>query len=435
MILQKEQELSKNCWYEAGVTRPAPCPPLQGTVRADVCVVGAGFAGLSAALQLAQRGYSVVVLEARRSGWGASGRNGGQALVGYASDDAILAQLPKEDARRAWHFTREAMDLLRDNIAQYHIDCDYVSGYLSLAVNAKKARAVHEWCDFVGSEFDYPMQKIATHEMGDWIASQRFHAGVFDAGSGHLHPLKYCLGLARAAQQAGVRLYEDSPARRMEQGSAGQPTRVFTDQGQVEAEFVVLAGNVYLDQFGAELAPALSSKIMPVGTYIIASQAMQAARCDALIKGRAAVCDTNFVLDYFRPSADSRMIFGGRVSYSTTTPRNLIGSMRERMLAVFPQLQDLQVEYAWGGFVDITMNRAPDFGRIGKNVYYLQGFSGHGLALTGMAGKLVAEAIAGQAERFDLLAKLRHLPFPGGKLLRTPALVLGMAYYRLLDCF
>jgi gamma-glutamylputrescine oxidase len=208
-----------------------------------------------------------------------------------------------------------------------------------------------------------------------------------------------------------------------------------TAQGQVEADFVVLAGNVYLDQFSPQLAPQLAPRIMPVGTYIIASDSLGEARANALIRDRAAVCDTNFVLDYFRLSADHRVIFGGKVSYSTATPINLAEGMRQRMLAVFPQLTDVAVPYAWGGFVDITINRGPDFGRIDPNIYYLQGFSGHGLALTGLAGKLVAEAIAGQAGRFDLLSRIKHHPFPGGTALRTPALVLGMLYYRLRDYF
>ena len=204
------------------------------------------------------------------------------------------------------------------------------------------------------------------------------------------------------------------------------------DRGSVRASHVLLAGNVYLHG----VAPALEARIMPVGTYIVASEPLAPELARSLIPSGAAVCDTNFVLDYFRPTADHRMLYGGRVSYSTATPANLATSMQRRMAATFPQLADTKIEYSWGGFVDISMNRAPDFGRLPgphANVYYLQGFSGHGLALTGLAGRLVAEAIAGDAERFDTFARIRHRPFPGGRLLRTPALVLGMAYYRLRD--
>ncbi|MFA9216944.1 MAG: NAD(P)/FAD-dependent oxidoreductase, partial [Sphingomonadaceae bacterium] len=262
------------------------------------------------------------------------------------------------------------------------------------------------------------------------IASERFHSGLYDPRSGHLHPLKYCLGLAKAAREAGVEIFENSPVTSVQRGA--QPI-VRTAHGEVACDFVVLAGNVYLNEYGKAVAPDIGSRIMPVGTYIVATEPMGEERVAALIRHRAAVCDTNFVLDYFRPTADHRMLFGGRVSYSGATPLNLVESMRRRMLAVFPQLDDLAVPHAWGGFVDITMNRGPDFGRLDPNLYYLQGFSGHGLALTGMAGQLAAEAIAGQAGRFDLLAKLRHHSFPGGAAMRTPALVLGMLYHRIKD--
>jgi gamma-glutamylputrescine oxidase len=255
---------------------------------------------------------------------------------------------------------------------------------------------------------------------------------VHDPRSGHLHPLRYTRALARAAAAAGVRLHEHSEVRTLEPGAT---VRLRCDAGEVRARQVLLAGNVYLGR----LVPSLAARIMPVGTYIACSAVLGAARAGALIPSRAAVCDTDFVLDYFRPTADGRLLYGGRASYSTRTPRRLGEAMRRRMLATFPQLADAPIDHAWGGFVDISLNRAPDFGRLPAaaggpaNVYYLQGFSGHGLALTGLAGRLVAEAIAGDASRFDVFARLRHRAFPGGTRLRTPALVLGMLWYRLRD--
>ncbi|NRR29185.1 FAD-binding oxidoreductase [Oxalobacteraceae bacterium] len=430
MLLKRDEKLTENSYYEASVRRPAPLPALAGRMTADVCVIGAGLAGLSAALELRARGLSVVVLEAQTAGWGASGRNGGQAIVGYASDESIEAQFGLDDARTAWQVTVDALDLLRERIATHEIDCDFVSGYLSLAVNAKKAAELVKSTAELERRYGYAMQTVAPDQVGEWIASERFHSGVFDPRSGHLHPLKYCLGLARAAREAGAQIFEHSPVVQVERGV--RPV-VRTSQGEVACDFVVMAGNVYLNEYGKAVAPEIGARIMPVGTYIIATEPMEAGRAEALIRQRAAVCDTNFVLDYFRPTADHRMLFGGRVSYSGATPMNLAGSMRQRMLAVFPQLSDLAVPHAWGGFVDITMNRGPDFGRVDSNIYYLQGFSGHGLALTGMAGQLAAEAIAGQAGRFDLLARLRHHAFPGGPAMRTPALVLGMLYHRIRD--
>lgn len=429
-----EYELTRNSYYAASVTRPPVTAPLAGRITADVCVVGGGYAGLSAALELAERGYSVALLESQQIGWGASGRNGGQALVGYgfAGQEAIEVQLSADEARRAWAVSVEALQLLHTRIDQHDIDCDYVPGQLTLAVNVIKGRLLEAWARRVEQVYAYPLQIIGHPEIGDWVASKRFHSGVFDAQSGHLHPLKYCLGLAAAARAAGVQIFENTAAIRIERGV--QPL-VKTTHGAVACRFVVLAGNVYLGQFGKRIAPELLPRIMPVGTYLIATEPMDAARADALIRQRAAAFDTNLILDYFRLTPDHRLLFGGGESYCTRTPSGLRGRMRQRMLAVFPQLVDLQVPYVWGGFVDLTMNQAPDFGRLGSNIYYLQGFSGHGLALAGMAGKLVAETVAGQAERFDLFSRIKHHAFPGGRLLRMPALVLGMLYYRLRDYF
>ncbi len=429
----REAGLNDNSWYVASAPSTEHYPALAEHRETDVCVIGGGLAGLSAALDLRTRGYRVAVLEGREFGWGASGRNGGQALVGLACDiEVVERQLGHEDARRVWDTTLEALDLIHERRAQYAIDCDWQAGYLSMAVNARKTRDLHAWCEQIATRYGFAqMRPFGAGEVRQWIDSPRFAGGAYDPVSGHLHPLKYTQGLARAAAQAGAHLYEQTTAVEIVRGAApvvharGADGKTF----QVRCQQVLLAGNVYLDR----LVPEIAARIMPVGTYIVASAPVGAERARALIPSRAAVCDTNFVLDYFRFSHDDRMLFGGRVSYSTVTPMNLAESMRQRMCAALPQLADVPVEYAWGGFVDITMNRAPDFGRIGSNLWYLQGFSGHGLALTGLAGRLAAEAIAGDSERFDVYARLRHHDFPGGRLLRTPALVLAMAWYRLRD--
>lgn len=437
-LLQTDLELTKNSYYAATAPRRQRFPALQSNVDADVAIIGGGLAGLSAAIELADRGYRVVVLEARQVGWGASGRNGGQAIAGLACDHSVVeSQLGHADARRVWDMTMEALRLIGERRERFGIECDWRSGYLGLAVNERKARELRVWHDQMQRDYGYETRWIAPQEMQHWIASPRFHSGIHDPKSGHLHPLKYSLGLAAAAASLGVQIHEDSAVTAIQ---PGRVARLRTAQGSVNASHVLLAGNVYLQG----LAPVLEARVMPVGTYIVASEAIDAKLIESLIPSGSAVCDTNFVLDYFRPTVDHRMLYGGRVSYSTATPMNLAASMQRRMARSFPQLKNTKVEYAWGGFVDISMNRAPDFGRLSErlddaaradwsNVYYLQGFSGHGLALTGLAGKLVAEAIAGDAERFDTFARIRHRPFPGGKLLRTPALVAGMAYYRLRD--
>ena len=436
-LLDTDRDLTRHSYYAATAARTQSFAALQGDAGlCDVAIVGGGLAGLSAAIELRERGFDVVLLEAQQIGWGASGRNGGQAIHGLACDQATIeAQLGHDEARRIFAMSIEALDLIRQRCAQFQIDCDWRDGYLGLATSERKARVLRVDADRLANHYNYPLRWIDAPELPRWIASPRYVAGVHDPRSGHLHPLKYCLGLARAAHSMGVRLHEGSAVTRID-SAVGSVTLHSANGARLRARQLLLAGNVYLQELAPSLAPKLAERIMPVGTYIVCSNALPAAQADALIPCGAAACDTNFVLDYFRTTADHRLLYGGRVSYSTATPMNLAASMVKRMVTTFPQLQGIEVEYAWGGFVDISMNRAPDFGRLpalGDQVYYLQGFSGHGLALTGMAGKLVAEAMAGDASRFDTFARLKHRPFPGGRALRTPALVLGMAYYRLKD--
>ncbi|MFZ2987130.1 NAD(P)/FAD-dependent oxidoreductase [Ideonella sp.] len=426
-FLSVDRDLARHSYYAATASRDMAFPVLEGRVDCDVAIVGAGLAGLTAALDLAAKGRRVVLLEAREVSWGASGRNGGQAIHGLACDQSVIeAQLGQADARKVWDMTLEALDLLRERMAAHQIDADWCDGYLGMATNARKGAELAEWADRMESVYGQAYTRISPAELGQWIASPRYHSGIHDPRSGHLHPLKYALGLARAAAAAGVQIFEQSAVVSMQTGPV---VTLRTARGEVHAPQVLLAGNVYLQG----LSSHLESRIMPVGTYIVCSEAMDPALAASLVPSGSAVCDTNFVLDYFRPTRDHRMLYGGRVSYSTVTPPNLAETMRQRMVGTFPQLAKTQVEFAWGGFVDITMNRAPDFGRLQSNVYYLQGFSGHGLALTGLAGRLVAEAMCGDADRFDVFARLKHHGFPGGRWLRTPALVLGMAWYRLRD--
>ena len=416
-------------YYAASAQAAPPRPTLEGSVECDVCVVGAGIAGCSTALHLAQAGFSVVLLEQHRVSWGASGRSGGQALFGIAAGQAKLGRLiGATDARAVWAVSVEALALMRDLIQRYSIDCDWVPGYLYTAVRERHVRELHEELAELRERLDYSsVRYVPREELRELLATDRYLGALYDSNSAHLHPLNYTQGLARAAEQHGVRIFEGTRATGFL--PAGPGVRVQTPGGEVRARFLVLCGNVYL---GAT-APELASKIMAVATYIVATEPLGPERARQLITNNAAVSDMNWVLDYFRRSADHRLLFGGRVNYSGLKSFDAPGATRARMLRVFPQLQEVRIDYAWGGHVDITLNRAPHFGRLAPNVYFLQGFSGHGIALTGIAGKLVAEAISGTAARFDVFARIPHANFPGGAAMRRPALVLAMLWYRLRD--
>jgi gamma-glutamylputrescine oxidase len=417
-----------NSYYLSTLAAEPGRPPLRGELGVDVGVVGGGIAGCSAALHLAERGYSVALLEAREVGFGASGRSGGQTIFGLAASQQALRQLVgAKDARAIFEMSIEGLDLMQSLLRKYSIDCDYRPGHLHVAVRDKHIAELRTWENELRGEYGYDSVRfVERRDLGAHVASSRYLAGLLDTRSGHLHPLKYVRGLARAAETAGVKIFEHS---RVERYRDGVSIEVATPQGRLRCKQLVLCGSAYL----GDVAPALAKRILGVGTYMIASAPMSVERAADIMPSRAAIADMNWILDYFRLSSDHRMLFGGRVSYSAVEPPHLAESMRKRMVAALPALADLNVDFAWGGYLDITMSRLPNFGRLAANVFYLQGFSGHGLALTGLGGKLVAEAIAASAERFDVFARIPHRNFPGGTLLRRPALMLAMLYFRLRD--
>lgn len=404
------------------------CPPLTEDVRADVCVIGGGVTGCSTALHLAERGYSVVLLEAGEIGYGASGRSGGQILPGLGTDIATVEKaLGLERAREIWEMSRESVRLTASLVERHAIPCDLAWGYLHAAVKPRHVRELKAFQARMAERYGYTsLEWLEGDTFRERVVTDAYPGALFESEGGHLHPLNYTLGLARAAQDAGVAIHEHSPVIEVRQG---QPVQAITPGGKVSADFLVVATNAYLQG----LVPELDGRIMRAANYMIATRPLSSEQVARVLPRNDALADANFVLDYYRLSADRRLIYGGEVSYDGREPRNLPARMDAKMTRLFPVLQGVGIDYRWGGEVAITLNRAPDFGRLGPNLYYAQGYSGHGMSLAGLAGKLLAETIAGQSERFDVFAAMPHRVFPGGKWLRTPLLVLATQFYKLRD--
>ncbi len=413
-------------YYVATANAMPAHPRLEGSLRADVLIVGGGYTGLSALLHLAERGYDAVLLEAARVGAGASGRNGGQLSSGQRVDQLTLERLVgNERAQALWRLAEDAKALVKARIARHAIACDLKPGILDAAHKPAHALELEREAEHLGARYGYPHARyVARAEMAAMLGTARYFGGLLDRDGGHLHPLNYALGLARAALAAGGRIFEHSRVVRIAAGPSAA-----TSQGEVRARHLVLAMNGHLGR----LVPRLAGRIMPINNFMLATAPLGEAFARALIRDDVAVADTKHVIDYFRLSADRRLLFGGGETYTRRFPADLAGFVRRYMLRVFPQLAEIPIDYAWGGTLAITRTRLPQFARLAPDVFVAHGYSGQGVALATLAGQLIAEAVCGTAERFDVMASLPTPPFPGGTLLRFPALVLGMLYYSLRD--
>ncbi|MFJ7882706.1 NAD(P)/FAD-dependent oxidoreductase [Pseudomonas sp. NPDC096917] len=427
-----DQRSQHTASYYAASSLPQPDHPvLQGERVADVCVVGGGFSGLNTALELAERGMSVVLLEAHKIGWGASGRNGGQLIRGVGHGlDQFEGVIGKEGVRQMKLMGLEAVEIVRQRVERFNIACDLTWGYCDLANKPRDLEGFAEESEELrGLGYRHETRLLQANEVRSVVGSDRYVGGFIDMGSGHLHPLNLALGEAAAAAQLGVQLFENSTVTRIDYGPE---VRVHTAQGSVRAKSLVLGCNAYLK----DLNPQLSGKVLPAGSYIIATEPLSEAQAHALLPQNMAVCDQRVALDYYRLSADRRLLFGGACHYSGRDPQDIAAYMRPKMLDVFPHLKDVRIDYQWGGMIGIGANRLPQIGRLSDqpNVYYAQAYSGHGVNATHLAGKLLAEAISGQhSTGFDLFAKVPHITFPGGKYLRSPLLALGMLWHRLKE--
>ncbi|WP_114967294.1 NAD(P)/FAD-dependent oxidoreductase [Alkalilacustris brevis] len=414
-------------WYAETAAPLAPFPPLEGEARADVCVIGGGYTGLSAALHLAQQGLSVILLEAHRVGFGASGRNGGQVGSGQRIDQGTLeARFGTARARQLWDLGEAAKALVRALITRHDMPCRFHPGIVHADWSARDLRHTHEMVEKLNRDYGYdqiaPLDRAA---LRDIVRSEAYQGGALDHGAGHIHPLQFALGLAGAAAGAGVRICEGSHVTRLDTGP--QPV-AFTAAGAVRADHLVLACNGYLEG----IAPPIAARVMPINNFIIATEPLGPRAAEVLTQP-VAVADSKFVVNYFRLSDDGRLLFGGGESYGYRFPHDIRATVRKPMLQVFPQLADVPITHAWGGTLAITMSRLPCLARPAPNVLSASGYSGHGVALATLAGKLMAEAIAGRAGRFDILADLPATRFPGGPALRSPLLALAMTWFALRD--
>jgi gamma-glutamylputrescine oxidase len=412
--------------YVATANAFASAPPLEGEANADVVVIGGGYSGLHAALNAAERGYSVILLEAGRIGWGASGRNGGQMIPGWRKGVVeLIERYGEAKARLLFGLALEARTYTLERIVRHDIKCDLrLNGHLTLAAKARDLDWMQDEAETLARDMHYPHARtLSAAEARAKVASPAFHGGLLDEFGGHLHPLNYALGLAGAARAAGVGLHEHS---RVIDVDAARGVVARTGGGAVRARFGVLACDALLDG----LEPHISRRIMPVANYLVATQPWRAPQ--EIVADDLAVSDSRFVVNYFRMSVDGRLIFGGGERYSPSPPHDIAAFARSHMLRVFPQLIDARIDHAWGGLVSITMSRVPHVGRFG-DLFFAHGYSGQGVLLPALTGKVLIEAMAGTAERFDLLASIAPPEFPGGVMLRSPLYVLGMLWYALRD--
>lgn len=421
-------EAHVDSWYVASAGTPPDFPVLRGEQRSDVCVIGGGYSGLSTALHLRKHGFSVTLLEANRVGWGASGRNGGHVGTGQRVDQQSLEELVGRDtARQLWGLGLEAVDTVCDLIDEFGIDCELKRGDMSLAHTRKAAAEEAEYIEHLQTHYGFEeLRYLDSEEVATLTSAQGFHGGSLNTRARHLHPLKYCLGLARAAEASGVAIFEGSRVSGFVEERA---VEVRTDGGSVRCEYLVIACNGYLDALDSRLA----GQIMPINNYMLATEPLSDELARRVSRDDTSMADSRFVINYWKLSADNRLLFGGGETYTRRFPRDIKGFVRPHMLRIYPELSDTAIEYGWGGTLAITLNRMPAIGRVSKGVYYAHGYSGHGVPTATFAGKILAEAIAGTAESFDVMAGVPTPRFPGGTLLRWPGLVAGMLFYAIRD--
>ena len=425
MFLKSTTETKEHApsYYAASVNWQTDYPQLEGDLNVDVVIVGAGFSGVATAVELCERGYKVALVESNRIGWGATGRNGGQIIGGYGSDpSAFSSSIGSEGVKIVESMGSECVQIIKERIEKYNIDCDLKWGYCEVGLKKRHLKSYREW-----AAEDSAIQILDQNEIKEYVNSDLYLGGYYREDWGHIQPLNLCIGEAKAAEVMGAKIFEQTQITRI---TYGENPAVHTDKGSIRANHVILCGNAYM----GNLVPYLDARVLPATSCIIATEPLSDEQLQQTMVRDVAVCDSRTALDYYRLSADKRLLFGGLSNYTGLEPSNVQAIMHAKMTKVFPSLKNTRIDYSWSGSMGISVRRMPQIGRIkNSNVLYISGYSGHGVAPTHMTGRILAEAVDGDTHRFDIMNKMFHLPWPGGKLLRRPAMAVGMMWYKMLD--
>lgn len=414
-------------WYAASANDKTVRPSLEGDQTADICIIGAGFTGISAALELAEQGLSVIVLEGERIGFGASGRNGGQIVNGYSRDlETIAGRYGHERAAQLGAMSLEGGQIIRDRVQKYAIDCDLVEGGFFAAFTPKQIKDMETNKRVWEKHGHTGLEMVSKSEVGKYVKSDRYAGGMIDRLGGHIHPLNYVLGEASAIESRNGRIFENSRVLAVDKGS---DVTVRTARGTVRAKYLLVCGNAYI----GGLLPEIGERMMPVSSQVMATEPLDQALIEDLLPANYCVEDANYILDYYRRTSDNRLLYGGGIGYGGSDPADLTSVIRPNMLKTFPQLKNTKIDFAWSGNFALTLTRVPHIGRLSQNIYFSHGDSGHGVTTTQLLGKILGEAVAGHAGRFDVWSSLPNYPFPGGKTFRVPLTMLGAWWYGLRD--
>jgi glycine/D-amino acid oxidase-like deaminating enzyme len=415
-----------NSYYANSIKEETNYPVLEEDLTTDICIVGGGFSGVSAGLHLSELGYKVVIIEANKIGWGATGRNGGEIIGGFSGDDIMQKKYDTKYTDMLWNMRWEGNDIIRKRVEKYHIDCDLKWGYLDVAIKKRHIQDLKfSYEDMQNHNYPHQISLLTGDETKNLIGTNEYIGSLLNMGNGHVHSLNLCIGEAKAAESLGTLIYEKSPVLRIEKYNK---PKVYTSKGSVTANSLLLTGNAY-----HHFDKKMQNFIIPVNSFVIATEPLSNEIINKINPQDLAVCDPNYILEYFRLTGDKRLLFGTRLNYHGNDEDFIKTELRKKMLRIYPDLSNVKIDYGWTGKIAVTVNHIPQIGKLTSNIYYSQGYSGHGVNMTHLAGKLISEAISGTMERFDLFNSIRPVSIPGTYFLRRPLLSLGVMLYKIKD--